>query len=49
MGGPDVLDLVESKGTRGTGGVWEAGSRTVTDGAAKTGIWGSSTGAAGGG
>ena len=38
MGGHDVLDPAKSKGTRGTGGVKEAGSRTVTDGAAKTGI-----------
>ena len=36
MGGPEVLSLSESEGTGGIEGVEEAGSGTVTDGAAET-------------
>ena len=38
MGGPKVLNPTESEGTGGTGGAEEAGSGTVTDGAAETEI-----------
>ena len=52
MGGAEVLGAVVSEGTRGTRGAEEAGdacSGAVTAGAVDTGIWGSSTGTAGGG
>ena len=38
MGGAEVLDPIESEGTGGIGGVEEAGSGTMSNGAAETGI-----------
>ena len=49
MCGPEVLGPAEYEGIGGTEGAEEAGSGTVTDGAAEAGIWGSSTGTVGSG
>ena len=51
MGGSEILGSTESEGTRGTGGAEkasDAGSGTETYGVVETGIWGSSSGTAGG-